>query len=119
LALAVDKEVQLQDSQLQHIRERIEKARAAELSQVPELGGFTAVGWFQSSRIYGPEEELKHYRIIDDSSQTVCYALPEGPASQVDLSGFVGRKVGLVGTVEPHPQTKSALVRFTEITELK
>jgi uncharacterized protein YraI len=119
LALAVDKEVQLQDSQLQHIRERIEKARATELAQVPELGGFTAVGWFQSSRIYGPEEELKHYRIIDDSSQTVCYALPEGPASQVDLSKFVGRKVGLVGTVEPHPQTKSALVRFTEITELK
>jgi hypothetical protein len=119
LALAVDKEVQLQDSQLQHIRERIEKARATELAQVPELGGFTAVGQFQTSKIYGPEEELKHYRIIDDSGQMVCYALPEGSASKVDLSKLVGRKVGLVGTVEPHPQTKSALVRFTQIIELK
>jgi len=119
LALAVDKEVQLQDSQLQHIRERIEKARATKLAQVPELGGFTAVGQFQTSKIYGPEEELKHYRIIDDSGRTVCYALPEGSASQVDLSKLVGRRVGLVGTVEPHPQTKSALVRFTKITELK
>jgi len=119
LALAVDKEVQLQDSQLQHIFERIEKARAIKLTQVPELGGFTAVGQFQTSKIYGPEEELKHYRIIDDSGQTVCYALPEGSASQVDLSKLVGRRVGLVGTVEPHPQTKSALVRFTKITELK
>ena len=119
LALAVDKEVQLQDSQLQHIFERIEKSRAIKLTQVPELGGFTVVGQFQTSRIYGPEEELKHYRIIDDSGQTVCYALPEGSASKVDLSKLVGRRVGVVGTVEPHPQTKSALVRFTKITELE
>ena len=119
LALAVEKEVQLQDSQLQRIRERIEKARATKLAQVPELGGFTAIGQFQISRIYGPEEELKHYRIIDDFGQMVCYALPEGSASKVDLSKLVGRRVGLVGTVEPHPQTKSALVRFTKITELK
>ncbi len=119
LALVVDKEVQLQDSQLQRIRERIEKARATQLAQVPELGEFVVIGQFQTSEIYGPEEELKHYRIIDDSGQTICYALPEGSASLVDLSELVGRKVGLVGTVEPHPQTKSALVRFTEITELK
>jgi len=119
LALAVDKEIQLQDSQLQHIREQIENARAAELAKIPELGGFAAVGQFQTSKIYGPEESLKHYRIIDDSGQTVCYALPEGSASQMDLSKFEGQKVGLVGTVEPHPQTKGALVRFTEITELE
>jgi hypothetical protein len=119
LVLAVDKEIQLQDSQLQHIREQIENARAAELAKIPELGGFAAIGQFQTSKIYGPEESLKHYRIIDDSGQTVCYALPEGSASQMDLSKFEGRKVGLVGTVEPHPQTKGALVRFTEITELE
>jgi hypothetical protein len=119
LVLAVDKEIQLQDSQLQHIREQIEEARVTKLEQVPELGRFAAVGQFQTSKIYGPEESLKHYRIIDDSGQTVCYALPEGSASQMDLSKFEGRKVGLVGTVEPHPQTKGALVRFTEITELE
>jgi hypothetical protein len=119
LVLAVDKEIQLQDSQLQHIREQIENARAAELAKIPELGGFAAIGQFQTSKIYGPEESLKHYRIIDDSGQTVCYALPDGSASQMDLSKFEGRKVGLVGTVEPHPQTKGALVRFTEITELE
>ncbi|MCJ7778142.1 MAG: SH3 domain-containing protein, partial [Sedimentisphaerales bacterium] len=119
LALAVGKEVQLQDSQLQNIREQIESARVAKLAQIPELGGFAAVGQFQPSKIYGEEKTLKHYRILDDSGQTVCYALPEGPALQVDLSKFVGRRVGLLGTVEPHPQTKGALVRFTEITELK
>lgn len=119
LALAVDKEVKLQNSQLRNTCEQIEKTRITELSQVPELGRFTAVGQFQPSTIYGKEESLKHYRIIDDTGQTVCYALPEGPALQVDLSEFVGCKVGLVGAVEPHLQTKGALVRFTEITELE
>ncbi len=119
LVLAVDKEVQLQNSQLQNICEQIEKARIEELSQVPELGVFTVIGQFQPSTIYGEEESLKHYRIIDDTGQTVCYALPKDPALQMDLSEFVGCNVGLVGTVEPHPQTKGALVRFTEITELE
>ncbi len=119
LAVAVDQAVKFQDAQLQQICERIENARTAELAKIPELGGFTAVGQFQTSKVYGPEESLKHYRIIDDSGQMVCYALPEGPASQMDLSKFEGRKVGIVGTVEPHPQTESALVRFTQITELK
>jgi uncharacterized protein YgiM (DUF1202 family) len=119
LAVAVDQAVRFQNSQLQNIREQIEKTRVTKLSQVPELGGFAAVGQFESSTIYGPEEVLKRYRILDDSGQTVCYALPEGLASQMNLDKFVGRRVGLVGTVEPHLQTKGALVRFTEITELK
>jgi uncharacterized protein YgiM (DUF1202 family) len=119
LALAVDQAVQFQDSQLQHIDEQIDKARAEELAKVPELGVYAVIGQFQTSKIYGSEESLKHYRIIDDSGQTICYALPEGPASQMDLSKFEGRKVGLIGTIEPHPQTKGALVRFTQITELE
>ncbi len=119
LALEVNKEIQLQDSQLQNINEQIDNARSAEMAKIPELGGFAAVGQFQTSKIYGPEESLKHYRIVDDSGNTVCYALPEGAAAQMDLSKFEGRKVGLVGTIEPHPQTKGALIRFTQITELK
>jgi uncharacterized protein YgiM (DUF1202 family) len=119
LAQAVNKEVQLQDAQMQNIRQKIEDANAARLSQVPDLGKFTAIGLFESSIIYGPEEVLKRYRILDDSGQTVCYALPEGPASQMDLDKLVGKKVGIIGTVEPHPQTKGAMVRFTEIVELR
>jgi uncharacterized protein YgiM (DUF1202 family) len=119
LAVAVDQAVKFQDSQLQNIDNQIENARSTELAKIPELGEFAAIGQFQTSKIYGPEESLKHYRIIDDSEQTICYALPEGSASQMDLSKFEGRKVGLVGTIEPHPQTKGALVRFTQITELE
>ena len=119
LALEVAKAVRLQDAQLQQIKERIDKARATRLAQVQDLGRFAVIGQFQISNIYGPEAELKHYRIIDDSGKTICYALPGDSASKVDLSKLVGRKVGMVGTIEPHPQTSRALVRFAEITELE
>ncbi len=119
LALEVAKEVPLQDAQLQRIQERIEKASATKLSEVPDLGRFAVIGQLQTSSIYGPEVELKHYRIIDDSGKIICYALPSGPALKVDLSKFLGRKVGLVGTIKPHPQTAGALVRFAEIVELE
>ena len=119
LALEVAKAVQLQDNKLQQDIQRIEKAFAKRLAEIQDLGRFAAVGQFQTSSVYGSEPELIHYRIIDDSGKTVCYTLPTGAASRMDLSTLVGRKVGLVGTIEPHPPTKGALVRFAEIVELK
>jgi uncharacterized protein YgiM (DUF1202 family) len=119
LALAIAKEVPLQNSRLQQIQEGIDKARTARLAEVPDMGKFAVIGQFQTSHIYGPDVPIKHYRILDDSGKTVCYALPSGSASQTNLSRFAGREVGLVGTIEPHQETAGALVRFTEIVELK
>ena len=119
LAMVAVKETQLQDSQLQQVKEQIDKAHNAKLAEVPDLGRFAVIGKFQPSNIYGKATTLKYYRIVDDSGKTLCYALPAGSAADLDLSGFIDRNVGLVGSVEPHPQTQGALVRFTEITELK
>ncbi len=47
LALAVAKEVQLQDVQLQQIKEQIDKARAARLAAVQDLGRFAVIGHIQ------------------------------------------------------------------------
>jgi len=115
LALRVAKAVRLQDAQLQQTKEGIEKAAATRLAEFQDLGRFAAIGQFQTFETYGPG----HYRIIDRFGQTLCYTLPIGPASRMDLSNLVGRRVGLVGTIEPHPPTKGALVRFTEIVGLK
>jgi len=114
LALAVTKEVQLQNEQLQKIKERINKARATRLAEFQDLGRFAAVGRLQTFTTYGPG----HYRIINEAGKTVCYALPGDQVSKVKLSKLIDRKVGLVGTIEPHPQSAGALVRFTEIAEL-
>ena len=116
LALKADKEVKLQEQQLKQVCQRIEKARTTKSAQVPELGKFIVIGQFLPSNIYGPEAELIRYRVIDESGKTLCYAVPD---SEMDLSEFIGKNVGLVGSAEPHPQTAGALVRFTEISELK
>jgi uncharacterized protein YgiM (DUF1202 family) len=114
LALAVTKQVQLQNEQLQKIKERINKARATRLAEFQDLGRFAAVGQLRTFTTYGPG----HYRIINEAGKTVCYALPSDQVSKVKLSKLIDQKVGLVGTIEPHPQSAGALVRFTEIAEL-
>jgi SH3-like domain-containing protein len=121
LALTVAKEVRLQDEQLQRIKKRIENARVAKLAQVPEQGRFAVIGQFQTSNIRALQAELKHYRIMDDFGKTLCYAVASGSATGMDLSEFLGRKVGLLGTIEPHPdpETGGALVRFDEIVDLQ
>jgi hypothetical protein len=114
LARDVVEAVQLQDAQLRRDIENIEKAVAAKLAEMQDLGRFAAVGRFQTFEAYP-----RYYRIVDDSNKTVCCALPKGSALRVNLSKFVGRKVGLVGEIEPHLPTKGALVRFTEVAELR
>jgi hypothetical protein len=114
LALAVVKEVKLQNEQLEKINAKIEKAKETKLAEIENMGKFAVVGVFQTYLTYGPG----NYRIVDKDGKMICYALPAGAAAQMDLSGFIGQKVGLVGTIEPHLPTKKALVRFTEIVKL-
>ena len=113
LAFAVVKEVKLQNQQLDKIRAGINKARTARLAEVETMGKFAIIGEFQTYLTYGPG----NYRIVDEAGKMLCYALPSGATSQMNLNGFVGQKVGLVGTIEPHLPTKKALVRFTEIVK--
>ena len=114
LALAVGKEVQLQNKQLQKIKEGIDKARVRRLAEVEDMGRFAVVGRLKTFTTYGPG----HYRIVNESGKTICYALPANQASTRNLGRLIDRKVGLVGKVEPHRQTAGALVRFTEIVEI-
>ncbi len=113
LALAVVKEVKLQNEQLEKVKAGISKARTTRLAKVENMGKFAIVGEFQTYLTYGPG----NYRIVDEAGKMTCYALPAAGASQMDLTGFVGQKVGLIGTIEPHLPTKKALVRFTAIVK--
>ncbi len=119
LAVVVAKEVKLQDTQLGQTRERIDKMRSTKLTNLEELGKFTVIGQFRTSSIFGAEPQLRHYRITDESDKTICYAFGIGQAAAKDFSKLIGHKVGLVGTLEAHPQTGKALVKFTEVVELK
>ncbi len=115
LAAAVDKEDKLQNDELGQIYQRIDQAQSEKLADFQDLGQYAVVGKFQTSNVYGPEEVLLHYIIADDRGKVICYALPTDAAKEIDLNQFIGKKVGLAGTIEPHPQTAGALVKFTEI----
>ncbi len=114
LAFAIAKQIQLQEVQSKKVQEDIEEAREANLAKVKDLGKFAVTGTLKSSSIYG-SNALKYYRVLDSSGKTVCYAA----SSSVDAAKFVGKEVGLVGTIEPHPQTGTALVKFTKIVEIE
>jgi uncharacterized protein YgiM (DUF1202 family) len=112
LAAKVDKVVQQQDAQLDEVRKDIIKAKVKRVAEIEDLGRFAVIGTLRTFTTYG----AGHYRIVDDSNRTLCYALP---ASEADFSGFLGKKVGLVGRIEPHKQTAGAMVQFTQIVELQ
>jgi hypothetical protein len=115
LAAAVDKEINLQDAELNQIYSRIDEVHNERLTDFQDLGQFAVIGNLKTSNVYGPEEAMLHYVITDNNGKIICYALPTSGASHADLSQFVDKKVGLIGQIEPHPQTAGALVKFSEI----
>lgn len=119
LAGTVLKQLKLQNKQLEATLARIKKARDARLAQVKPVGRFTVVGILKTSIIYGTEPHLKHYRLIDDSGKTICYARPEGQMAGGNFGNLVGKKVGLVGEISPLPQLGSAIIKFTVIERVR
>ena len=115
LALEVSKTVKLQNEQLEKTRERINKVRDDKLSEIKNLGRFAVIGKLENFMTYGPG----HYRIVDESDKTICIATPSSGSSVQDLNTLIGKKVGLVGTIEPHVQTAGALVRFNDAVGLE
>lgn len=118
LVIQIDKAIKAQEIDLKKVQAQIEDARVIRLKSVPDLGRFAVVGRIQESNIYSAESITKHYRIVADSGKILCYAIAMKQAASKDLAGFIGKKVGLVGTIEPYKATAGAIVRFTEIVEL-
>jgi len=115
LAIEVGKTVKLQNEQLAKTKERINKSRTERLAGIENLGKYAVIGKLENFMTYGPG----HYRIVDESNKTICTALPSQKASGKDFSSLLGKKVGLVGTIEPHQQTAGALVRFDDVVTLQ
>ncbi|TFG50469.1 MAG: hypothetical protein E4H40_01360 [Candidatus Brocadiia bacterium] len=97
--------------------EEIENARKAKTSEIPNTFKYAVMGKFETSSVYSTGADLKRYRIVDEFGKTVCFAVPTSPSMK--LNDYVGKKVGLVGTIESFPQASSALVRFTAIDKLE
>ncbi|MHC4743149.1 MAG: SH3 domain-containing protein [Planctomycetota bacterium] len=119
LAGTVLKQLTLQNKQLEANLSRIKKARDARLAQVKPIGRFAVVGTLKTSIIFGTEPHLKHYRLVEDSGETICYARPAPRLTGADLGNLLGKKVGLVGEISPLPRVHSAVVKFTAIERVQ
>ncbi len=119
LAGTVAKEMAMQSKELEKVTEKISEAREARLAQIGDLGRFAVIGTLETTSVYAPTAaQSQRYRVLDESGRTICYVAPTGAAAGKDLSGLVGRKVGLVGEIQPHQATARAFVEFSEIVPL-
>jgi len=120
LACTVAKEIALQSKELENTTSKIDEARAARLAQIDDLGKFAVIGKLESSSLYAsaPAGSAQRYRVLDESGKTICYVAPTGAAAGQDLSPLIGRKVGLVGEIQPHQATARAFIEFTAIVPL-
>jgi uncharacterized protein YgiM (DUF1202 family) len=114
LALGVDKVIKSQNDDLKQITEKIGQDHAQKLEQIQNLGKYAVIGKLQNWLQFGSG----YYRIIGESGQTICTAAPSGRAVGRDLTSLIGKKVGLVGSIEPNTQTSGATVRFSDIVSL-
>jgi uncharacterized protein YraI len=118
LALEVAKAAKLQEEQFGQISQRIETARNEKLAQLEDLSIFAVIGQLKETTLFASTPGEKYFRVTDSDGKTLCYARPTGAALDADLSKFVDKKVGLVGTIEPRPELGEAMVQFTNIVEL-
>ena len=110
LAIKVGREVAVQDELLKEATLRINRARLQRLAQAPKLGRFAVIGMLKKSNV-----NLRRYRIVAASGKTLCYAQPVGSIADDELTQYLDKKVGLIGSVKAHAPSKSALVEFTKI----
>lgn len=121
LGVVVAKEIALQQEELEKVTGKIDKARAARLAEIENLGKYAIIGTLETSSLYSETAvagQAGRYRILDESGRTVCYVAPIGPAVGQDLTDLIGRRVGLVGQIRPHEATGRAFVDFTEAVPL-
>jgi hypothetical protein len=119
LAQAVAKAEELQEQQIEQTRQRIENAHAEQLAKFEDLGIFAVIGQIKESPLFAETPAARYYRIVDSEDKMLCYARPTGAAMDVDLGKFIGKKVGLVGTIEASAELGNAIVRFTNIVGLE
>ncbi len=120
LAGTVAREMAMQRKEREKVDEKISEARDIRLAQIDDLGRFAVIGKLETTSVYyaQPVGQAQRYRILDESGRTICYVAPTGAAVRKDLSGLIGRKVGLVGEIQPHQATARAFVEFSEIVPL-
>ena len=119
LSQEIAKAVKVQEEQFGKTQQQIESAKSEQLSKFEDKSIFAVIGKLLESPLFAETPGAKYYRVVDENGKTLCYARPTGVIADVDLSKFVDKKVGLVGTTEANAEMGEAVVQFTNIIEVQ
>jgi len=119
LVCTIGKEIELQNKERANVNAKIDEARQARLAQIEDLGRFAVIGKLAGSSLYPSSDQTKRYRILDESGKTICYIAPAAAAMGLDLSTLIGKKVGIVGEIQPHEPTARAFIKYTQVLPLE
>jgi uncharacterized protein YgiM (DUF1202 family) len=119
LSQEIAKAVKVQEEQFGKTQQQIESAKSEQLSKFEDKSIFAVIGKLLESPLFAETPGAKYYRVVDEKGKTLCYARPTGAAADMDLSKFVDKKVGLVGTIEANTEMGEAVVQFTNIVEVQ
>jgi uncharacterized protein YgiM (DUF1202 family) len=119
LSQEIAKSVKVQEEQFGKTQQQIESAKSEQLSKFEDKSIFAVIGKLLESPLFAETPGVRYYRVVDGNGKTQCYARPTGAAADVDLSKFVDKKVGLVGTIEANAEMGEAVVQFTNIVEVQ
>ena len=117
LAKQAGEELAAQQKQLQDALKQIAEARQKKLKAVSDKGAYAVVGRISPSAVYDTPVKSKRYLVTDPNGAVICYAQPFGV--DVEMKDFLGKTVGLIGTIVPDTKSNLAMVEFSKIAELK
>jgi uncharacterized protein YgiM (DUF1202 family) len=117
LAKEVADATKSQDEQSGQAQKKISDELAAKMAELDskDQSKFAIIGILKGSSIFAEARGIRYYRIVDKDDKTICYARPQGDAVNMDMSQFMDKKVGLVGTIDPNAELGGALVDFTNV----
>lgn len=117
LAKRAGEELAMQQKQLQNALKQIAEAKQEKLKTISDKGIYAAVGRISLSVVYDTPVKSKRYLVTGSDGAVICYAQPFGV--DVEMKDFLGKTVGLIGTIVPDTKSNLALVEFSKIVELK
>jgi len=119
LARTVGREIEIQKQERSKVNTKIDEARQERLAQIEDLGKFAVIGKLAGSSLYPATDQTKRYRILDETGKTICYIAPAATAAGQDLTQLMGKKVGLVGEIQPHEPTARAFIKYSQVIPLE
>ena len=115
LAISVINTLKQQDESLATAKEKIEKARQAELKSVHRDADFIYTGVLKVSHVYTKKTGRKRYLLQGPNGKILCYAVPTTEEVAGQFEALLGKRVGVQGDVSSDTKSLVTLISATGV----